>query len=128
MQIIVDTQLLLWSVAASKKLPDVARDLITHPGHVVFYSAASVWEIAVKSRMGMEGFTVEVPALLRAFETAGFDELPVKSAHVARVLTLPTLHQDAIDRLLVAQAQMEPALLLTNDAQLAQYGDHVRVV
>ena len=71
---------------------------------------------------------VEVPALLRAFETAGFDELPVKSAHVARVLTLPTLHQDAIDRLLVAQAQMEPALLLTNDAQLAQYGDHVRVV
>lgn len=128
MQLLVDTQFLLWSVAASKKLPAEARDLITDPANVVFYSAASVWEIALKSSLRREDFKVNMASLLRGFATAGFTELPVTAAHAARLLFLPDLHRDPIDRLLVAQALTEPAILLTNDGQLAQYGDQVRVL
>ncbi len=128
MQLLVDTHLLLWSVAASKKLPAEARDLITDPANVVLYSAASVWEIALKSSLGREGFKVNMASLLRGFAAAGFTELPVTSAHAARVLSLPDLHRDPIDRMLIAQALTEPAILLTNDGQLAQYGDQVRVL
>ncbi len=128
MQLLVDTQFLLWSVAASKKLPAEARDLITDPANVVFYSAASVWEIALKSSLRREDFKVNMASLLRGFATAGFTELPVTAAHAARLLSLPDLHRDPIDRLLVAQALTEPAILLTNDGQLAQYGDQVRVL
>ncbi len=128
MQLLVDTHLLLWSVGASKKLPAEARDLITDPANVVLYSAASVWEIALKSSLGRAGFKVNMASLLRGFAAAGFTELPVTSAHAARVLSLPDLHRDPIDRMLIAQALTEPAILLTNDGQLAQYGDQVRVL
>lgn len=128
MQLLVDTHLLLWSVAASKKLPPTAREMLTDPANDVFYSAASVWEIAVKSGLGRDDFQVDMPSLLQAFVTAGFVELAITSTHAARVTSLPDLHKDPFDRLLVAQALSEPALLLTNDAQLGQYGAHVQVI
>lgn len=128
MQLLVDTHLLLWSVAASKKLPAKARELLTDPMNVVLYSAASVWEIAIKSGLRRAAFQVDLPRLLRAFEVAGFAELPVTSVHAARVTSLPDLHKDPFDRQLVAQALSEPVTLLTNDEQLGQYGDHVHVL
>ncbi len=128
MQLLVDTHLLLWSVAASKKLPPTAREMLTDPANDVFYSAVSVWEIAVKSGLGRDDFQVDMPSLLQAFVTAGFVELAITSTHAARVTSLPDLHKDPFDRLLVAQALSEPALLLTNDAQLGQYGAHVQVI
>ena len=128
MQLLVDTHLLLWSVAASKKLPPTAREMLTDPSNDVFYSAASVWEIAVKSGLGRDDFQVDMPSLLQAFVAAGFVELAITSTHAARVTSLPDLHKDPFDRLLVAQALSEPALLLTNDAQLGQYGAHVHVI
>ena len=128
MQLLVDTHLLLWSVAASKKLPAKARELLTDPANEVLYSAASVWEIAIKSGLRRDDFRVDLPRLMRAFNTAGFTELPVTSAHAARVTSLPDLHKDPFDRLLVAQALTEPAILLTNDEQLGQYGNHVHVL
>ena len=127
MQLLVDTHLLLWSVAASKKLSVKARELLIDPENEVLYSAASVWEIALKSSLGRKDFQVDLPGLLRAFGAAGFVELPITSAHAARVTSLPDLHKDPFDRLLVAQALCEPALLLTNDERLGQYGAHVQV-
>ena len=128
MQLLVDTHLLLWSVAASRKLPRKARELLTDPDNAVFYSAASVWEIAIKSSLGRDDFRVDLPSLIRAFVAAGFVELAITSTHAARVTSLPDLHKDPFDRLLVAQALSEPALLLTNDQQLGQYGAHVQVL
>ena len=127
MQLLVDTHLLLWSVAASKKLSVKARELLIDPENEVLYSAASVWEIALKSGLGRKDFQVDLPGLLRAFGAAGFVELAITSAHAARVTSLPDLHKDPFDRLLVAQALCEPALLLTNDERLGQYGAHVQV-
>ncbi len=128
MQLLVDTHLLLWSVAASRKLPAKARELLTDPENEVLYSAASVWEIAIKSGFRRADFQVDLPSLLRAFAGAGFTELAISSAHAAHVLSLPDLHKDPFDRLLVAQAQTEPAVLLTNDEQLGPYGAHVHVL
>jgi PIN domain nuclease of toxin-antitoxin system len=127
MQLLVDTHLLLWAVAASRKLPAEARTLLGDAENTVLYSAASVWEIALKSGLRRDDFRIDLPRLLRGFGQAGFTELPVTSAHAARVAILPELHRDPFDRLLVAQALTEPAILLTNDAQLGAYGPQVRV-
>lgn len=128
MRLLVDTHLLLWSVAASRKLTAEARELLTDPDNVVLYSAASVWEIAIKSALRRRDFRVDLPRLLRALPQAGFSELPVTAQHAARVASLPSLHRDPFDRMLVAQALAEPLVLLTNDAQLGRYGTQVRVV
>jgi len=128
MRLLVDTHLLLWSVAASRKLPSAARELLKDPSNSVLYSAASVWEIAIKTALRRRDFRVDLPRLLRAFAQAGFEELTVNAAHAARVASLPSLHKDPFDRLLVAQALTEPAVLLTNDSQLDGYGAQVRIV
>jgi PIN domain nuclease of toxin-antitoxin system len=128
MRLLVDTHLLLWSVAASRRLPAAARELLRDPANIVLFSAASVWEIAIKSALRRRDFRVDLPRLLGAFTDSGFAELPVSAEHAALVATLPDLHKDPFDRLLVAQALAEPAVLLTNDSQLEAYGMPVRVV
>ena len=127
MRLLLDTHLLLWSVAASRRLPAEAREALTDVENAVLYSAASIWEIAIKSTLGRRDFRVSLPHLLRALARTGFAELPVSAAHAARVASLPDLHKDPFDRLLVAQAFAEPLVLLTNDAQLGGYGAQVRV-
>lgn len=128
MQLLLDTHLLLWSMAASRRLPSEARELLTDTENAVFFSAASIWEIAIKSALGKRDFKVDLPGMLRALPRAGFSELPVSAAHAAAVAALPAHHKDPFDRLLVAQAMRGPLILLTNDSQLAAYGSPVRLV
>ena len=125
---LVDTHLLLWAVASSRRLPRGARALIEGPANEVYYSAASIWEIAIKSALRRKDFRVDVPALLAALARMGFVELPVTGAHAARVVQLANIHRDPFDRLLVAQSVVEPLTLLTNDRLLARYGEGIRVV
>ena len=127
MRLLLDTHVLLWSVAASRRLPPDARDLLVDPRNTILYSAASVWEIAIKRALGRKDFRVDVAQLLQAAGDTGFIELPVTSAHAARVATLPDLHRDPFDRLLIAQILTESAVLITNDAQLGPYSGQVRV-
>ena len=128
MRLLVDTHLLLWAVASSRRLPRGARALIEDPANEVYYSAASIWEIAIKSALRRKDFRVDVPALLAALARMGFVELPVTGAHAARVVQLANIHRDPFDRLLVAQSVVEPLTLLTNDRLLARYGEGIRVV
>ena len=128
MRLLVDTHLLLWAAASSSQLRREARALIEDSDNEVYYSAASIWEIAIKSALGRNDFRVDVPALLAALPRMGFVELPVTGAHAARVPELANIHRDPFDRLLVAQSVVEPLTLLTNDALLARYGDGIRVV
>ena len=87
----------------------------------VYVSSASIWEMAIKVRLGkMDGDPSELAENIRA---AGFQELPVWSRHAMLVATLPMHHADPFDRLLVAQAMSEPPYLLTSDMQLKPYGD-----
>ncbi len=86
-------------------------------------SAASIWEISIKSAMGK--LTANPAEVLAAIEPAGFSLLPITGEHAAKVAELPLLHQDPFDRMLIAQAFVEPMLLLTNDEVLRGYGSFV---
>jgi len=123
-RVLLDTHLLLWALSAPSKLPAKARRLISESD--VFVSAASIWEISIKTALGK--LTADPQEVLAALEPAGFLALPIVGGHAARVLTLPPIHRDPFDRLLVAQALTEPMRLLTNDAVLGGYGEIVTIV
>ena len=128
MRLLLDTHLLLWAVASSKRLSRESRALIEDEANDVYFSAASMWEIAIKSALGRNDFRVDVAAMAAALPAMGLAELPVTAAHAVAVTRLPTIHRDPFDRLLVAQSIVEPLVLLTNDAALARYSESIRVV
>ncbi len=123
MRVLLDTHLLLWALAAPSKLPAMARKQIE--AAEVFVSAASIWEISIKSALGK--LAADPREVLDAVEPAGFNLLSVTGEHAAKVRELPPLHKDPFDRLLVAQASIEPMILLTNDEALRAYGTIVSV-
>lgn len=125
MRLLLDTHVFLWAVADSPRLNAEARRMIAD-AEVVHVSAASVWEAAIKVRLGK--LRADVDALAGAIAGSGFVELPVRAAHCAGVALLPEHHADPFDRLLVAQALAEPLRLVTADAQLARYPALVSVV
>ena len=115
----------LWAVAGSRLLKPTVREAI-ESAEEVYVSAASIWEVANKVRLGK--IEADPELLTGALTTSGFLELPVKAAHAAGVARLPMHHNDPFDRLLVAQALAEPLRLLTADAVLAKYSDVVVLV
>lgn len=128
MRLLVDTHLLLWAAARSRRLPKEARRLLEDPANEVFYSAASLWEIAMKASLRRSDFKVDLALLRPALAAMGLQELPVSGVHAERLASLPPIHKDPFDRMLVAQSLSEPLILLTNDATLAAYGQSIRVV
>ena len=128
MKLLLDTQLLLWAAGEPKKLSLKARRLITDTENELMFSAASVWEVAVKRALGRADFQVDTRLFRRGLIDNGYVELPVFSAHAVAVETLPPIHKDPFDRLLVAQSRVEGIALLTSDATVAQYGGSVRLV
>jgi PIN domain nuclease of toxin-antitoxin system len=128
MRILLDTHLLLWAMAASRKLPRPVRAQLLDQGNEIYYSAASLWEIAIKSGLRRKDLRIDIEALLAALRESGFVELPITAVHAAGVVKLPAIHKDPFDRLLVAQSMAEPMMLLTNDATLGDYWDGVKVV
>jgi PIN domain nuclease of toxin-antitoxin system len=127
-KLLLDTQLLLWAAGQPEKLSAAARKLLNDPRNELLFSAASLWEIAIKASLGREDFRVEPRVLRRGLLDNGYTELPVTSQHAVNVDGLPPLHKDPFDRLLLAQALSEGITLLTGDAQLARYPGPVRKV
>lgn len=128
MKLLLDTHLLLWAAGAPKRLPPAARKLINDPANDLLYSAASLWEIAIKRALGREDFRVDPRALRRGLLENGYAELAVTGEHVLAVDTLPALHKDPFDRMLVAQSLAESVTLLTGNPQVARYSDTIRRV
>ena len=128
MNLLLDTHVLLWAAAASRRLPDDARALIEDSGNELIFSAASLWEIAIKNRLGREEFSVEPRLLRRGLLENGYVELPVTGAHAVAVDLLPPIHKDPFDRILVAQAQIEGITLLTADEVVARYPGPIRAL
>lgn len=125
---LVDTQLLLWNVYGSRKLPARVRRLFRNGRHEFYYSAASLWEIAIKAARGRGDFDVDPAQVRDALEENGFHELPVAGHHAVALSPLPAIHADPFDRMLVAQSLVEPMALLTSDARLAAYPGTVEVI
>lgn len=128
MRLLLDTQLLLWASISPHLLPSAAFALMSDPRHVLMFSAASMWEIAIKNSLGREDFRVGPRLLRRGLLDNGYIELPITSEHAVSIDALPLLHKDPFDRLLLAQALSEGIVLLTSDAQLAQYPGPVQKV
>ena len=128
MKLLLDTHLLLWAAGEPKKLSPKARRLIADTDNELMFSAASIWEVAIKRAPGRSDFQLDARLFRRGLIDNGYVELPVFSAHAVAVEALLPIHKDPFDRLLVAQSQVEGIVLLTCDATVAQYGGSVRLV
>ena len=128
MKLLLDTHLLLWAAAEPERLPVDVRDLIEDAGNDLLFSAASLWEVAIKSSLGRDDFTADPAVLRRGLLDNGYVELPVASDHAVATVMLPSIHRDPFDRMLVAQAQVEGITLLTADAVVAHYPGPIRKV
>jgi len=126
--LLLDTHLLLWSAGVSGRLPGAARALLEDAGNTLAFSAASLWEVVIKAGRGRDDFQVDPRRLRGGLLAAGYREISVTAEHVIAVGRLPPLHKDPFDRILIAQAEIEGAELLTADPRLARYPGPVRLV
>ncbi len=128
MNLLLDTHLLLWSAAREDLMSKRADALIKDSANVLWFSVASIWEVAIKRGLGRPDFRTD-PGVLRAGLLAnGYREIPIEGRHVLSLTTLPPLHGDPFDRLLIAQAMAEGLTLLTADRRVADYGGPVMLV
>ena len=125
MNILLDTQIALWAITDSPRLPSQAREIIESPRSSVWIGAASIWEIAIKHSLGCGDMPVPGSDALHYFRDSGYRPLPIEPEHAAAVEELPQHHADPFDRLLVAQALVEPMRLITSDSMLARYSDTI---
>ena len=128
MKLLLDTHVLLWAAGDPGRLSPSAYDLLNAPENEPFFSAASLWEIVIKSGLGRDDFRVDPSALRRGLLDNGYAELPIESRHAVAVSGLPPIHKDPFDRILVAQAQVEGILLVTADPLVARYPGPVRQI
>lgn len=120
MKLLLDTHLLLWAAAGAGLSPRAAG-LISDPANSLYFSAASIWEIAIKSALGRAEFRLDAGVFRRELLENGYFELVITGAHAAAVSQLPDLHKDPFDRILVAQAGVESITLLSADGAVLAY-------
>lgn len=125
MRVLLDTHILIWAMSRPAKLSRDVTLVLTDRENEILFSAASVWEAAIKFALQRPDFAVAPQELAAYAVEMDFEELPVFAAAAARVAALPLHHRDPFDRLLVAQAIDAGARLLTADAALAAYAPHV---
>ena len=128
MKFLLDTQLLLWAAGQPEQLPAAARTVLDDVENELLFSAASLWEVAIKRGLGREDFRVDPRLLRRGLLDNGYSELPITSEHAVAVDGLPPIHKDPFDRILVAQSMVEGITLLTADPLVARYPGPVRKV
>ncbi len=125
MNLLLDTHVALWAITDNQKLSAKARALITAPRTNVWVSAVCLWEISIKHGLGRGDMPVSGQEALNYFRQAGYNILAIEAEHTVAVGELPMLHQDPFDRLLVAQALVEPMRLMTHDETVAKYSDAI---
>ena len=128
MKLLLDTHLLLWAAGEPSKMSRAARKLLANPANDLLFSAASLWEITIKRSLDRPDFRVEPRLLRRGLLDNGYLELPITSDHALATETLPPLHKDPFDRILVGQAMVEGITLLTVDTLLSKYPGPIKKV
>jgi PIN domain nuclease of toxin-antitoxin system len=127
-KLLLDTHLLLWAAGQPERLSKAARELIEAADNELIFSTASLWEVVIKRGLGREDFQVDARVLRRGLLDNGYTELPIGSEHVVAIESLPPLHKDPFDRVLIAQALVEGIILVTTDETVARYPAPVRAV
>ena len=128
MKILLDTQILLWAAARSNLLSEQVRQLLTDDDNEIYFSPASLWEVAIKNARNRPDFQVDAKALRTQLLERDYHEIAITGLHTTAVNDLPMLHKDPFDRLLLAQAKIEGISLITSDATLAKYPAPVIIV
>jgi PIN domain nuclease of toxin-antitoxin system len=122
---LLDTNVLLAALLAPERLPPEVVAGLTDASNTAYFSAASIWEVAIKRSLNRADFDFSPKDIHQLALDTGFTELPVKGKDCYPLVNLPLHHRDPFDRLLVAQAQSLPAYLLTTDGVLCQYSELV---
>ena len=125
MNLLLDTHVALWAITDSPKLPQKARELIQSPKTTVWISSASMWEIAIKHALGKDDKPVSSQDAMCYFRESGYRFLAIDVEHAVAVEELAAHHHDPFDRILVAQALVEPMRLMTHDPLVALYSDTI---
>ena len=123
MRLLLDTNILIW--AAEGRLPKEAARYIGDMSNTLLFSTASIWEIVIKNGLGRDDFHVDPTSLYSGLLKAGYEELAVTGRHALLVSSLPLLHKDPFDRILLAQSAYECIPLLTSDEAIKQYPGHI---
>lgn len=128
MKILLDTHIALWAIADSSKIPSKLEPLIASRDNVVYYSLASVWEVAIKHAIHPENMPIEEERFVELCDKTGFVQLPItaEQLYAIKKLSRPQdapRHNDPFDRLLIAQAKVEGLVFVTHDALLPYYGE-----
>jgi PIN domain nuclease of toxin-antitoxin system len=126
-KLLLDTHLLIWAAAGVEHVPAGARDFMEAPENSLYFSVASLWEIAIKHGLNRPDFQVDARILRHGLIDNGYHELAIFSAHTVAIDMLPPIHKDPFDRLLIAQACVEGITLLTDDATVAKYPGPIRL-
>ena len=128
MSLLLDTHVLLWAAGEPERLPRSTQEVLEDSAVTVTFSAASIWEVAIKNDLGRADSRVDPRVLRRGLLEHGYVELPVTGAHAAAVDVLPDIHRDPFDRLLIAQAHAEGLTLLTADSVIGRYPGPIQVI
>lgn len=123
MKYLLDTHLLIWALEDAPNLTSKMKKLINNPGNELYFSAASIWEIAIKQSRAKGDFGFDANSMRRTLLENGYVELPITGAHATGVAGLPKHHADPFDRLLISQATKEELLLVTHDSKIKMYAD-----
>ncbi|MDQ3537490.1 MAG: type II toxin-antitoxin system VapC family toxin [Actinomycetota bacterium] len=122
MRVLLDTHVWLWLQASPQRLDAKARELVQDTRNELLLSAASAWEIAIKYALGRLALPEPPPSYVPdRMASSGVGGLAVEAGHALHVATLPALHRDPFDRLLVAQSQLESIPIMTADSAIARY-------
>jgi len=127
MKLLLDTHLLLWAASEPERIPKAALSLINSSENELLFSAASLWEVVIKSSLGRQDFKVDARLLRRGLSDNGYIELPITGEHAITVDGIPPTHKDPFDRILVAQAMAEGVMLITTDRKLDGYPGSIRI-
>lgn len=119
MKLLIDTHLLIW--AAADMLPSEAVPYFTNEDNELLFSSASIWEVIIKKGLNRPDFQIDPSALYWGLIDNGYTEIDIASRHALLIASLPPIHKDPFDRILVAQAKAEDAALLTSDKTLSKY-------
>lgn len=128
MKFLLDTHIFLWAAYEPDRLSAKAIALLNDSDHELLFSAASIWEIAIKNGLGREDFKVDARLLRRGLLDNDYGELAITSEHAVFLENLPPIHKDPFDRILVAQATVEGITLLTADSIVAKYPGPIQLV
>ena len=128
MKFLLDTHFVLWVPIDHPQISSQARTVLSNPANQFVFSVSSIWEIAIKRGLQRRDFLFDPREIRRLLIENGYEELTVQSRHAVAVDSLPAIHKDPFDRILIAQAMVEGITLLTADPVIAQYPGPIRKV